>query len=400
MMKIVTIIGARPQFIKAASVSRAIAEKNKGLSDLEKITEIIVHTGQHYDDNMSAIFFDELKIPRPDYNLNIGSGSHGQQTGLMLGSIESVLIKERPDLVLVYGDTNSTMAGALAAVKLHIPAVHVEAGLRSFNRRMPEEINRIVTDEVSSVLFCPTKTAVENLSIEGITGKTDAQPVISFNSRHCFLVGDVMYDSILYNSKLAKEKSNILQKLELIEKKYILATLHRAENTDDEGNLRNIFSAFNAIASTGEKIILPLHPRTRKYLGELKNAGSSGVFELNPGIRLIDPVGYLDMLLLEMNAKAIFTDSGGVQKEAFLLKVPCMTLRPETEWVETVTSGWNTLCGAIPEKLITAFNALKTFDGILPPFLKDTILLGENHYGDGHAAEKIIDIICTGYRPK
>ncbi|MBU1342494.1 MAG: UDP-N-acetylglucosamine 2-epimerase (non-hydrolyzing) [Proteobacteria bacterium] len=402
-MKIVTIIGARPQFIKAAAVSRAIAKKNQSLAGSDHVKEIIVHTGQHYDANMSAIFFDELKIPRPDYNLNIGSGSHGSQTGQMLAEIEKVLIHEKPDTVLTYGDTNSTMAGALAAVKLHIPAVHVEAGLRSFNRQMPEEINRIVTDEVASVLFCPTKAAVNNLSAEGIIHKKGTTALIDFNSRHCYLVGDVMYDSILFNTKLAEKKSNILTVLELRPNEYYLATLHRAENTDDPLKLKNIFLAFNDIAAKGEKIILPIHPRTRKCLTELERQNKANGFCLNSGVRLVDPVGYLDMIQLEKNAKAIFTDSGGVQKEAYLLQIPCMTLRPETEWVETVAAGWNTLCGSSLKKLMVAYEVLNTGQGTLPPFLSDATTGssgfkdGVGYYGDGHASEKIIDIIYKGF---
>ena len=397
MIKMVTIIGARPQFIKAAAVSRAIAKKNESLAEPERIKEVIVHTGQHYDENMSAIFFDELKIPLPDYNLNIGSGSHGRQTGQMLGSIETVLLDEKPDLVLTYGDTNSTMAGALAAVKLHIPAVHVEAGLRSFNRRMPEEINRIVTDEVSSVLFCPTETAVNNLSAEGIRHTPENNARIDFNTHHCYLVGDVMYDSILFNAKLAAEKSSAPDKLGLIKKQYFLATLHRAENTDDPVRLENIVSAFNAMALKGESLILPLHPRTRKCLG-------SNAVVVHPDIRVIDPVGYLDMLWLAGNARAIFTDSGGVQKEAFLLNVPCITLRPETEWIETVKAGWNVLCSSDPGKILSAFEILKTHDGTRPPFPNTMVLPdmkvdeGKGYYGDGHAAEKIIDIIFKGFQ--
>jgi len=397
MIKMVTIIGARPQFIKAAAVSRAIARKNKILAETDQITEVIVHTGQHYDENMSAIFFDELKIPRPDYNLNIGSGSHGHQTGRMLAEIETVLLTEKPDLVLTYGDTNSTMAGALAAVKLHIPAVHVEAGLRSFNRRMPEEINRIVTDEVSSLLFCPTETAMNNLAAEGIAGNTETDGRIDFNAHHCYLVGDVMYDSILFNAALARKKSNILDKLVLTKKQYILATLHRAENTDDPQKLKNIVFALNTMAQNGETIILPLHPRTRKCL-EVND------FQLHPDIRVIDPVGYLDMLWLACNGKAIFTDSGGVQKEAFLLSVPCITLRPETEWVETVQAGWNILCGADPEKILDAYETLKTHDPELSPFSAKTPSSDkpsnnkDTCYGDGHAARNIIDIICKGFQ--
>ena len=401
MLKIATIIGARPQFIKAAAVSRAIAQKNKTLGEQDRIKEIIIHTGQHYDENMSAIFFDELHIPRPDFNLNIGSGSHGSQTGQMLAGIETILVDEKPDIVLTYGDTNSTMAGAVAAVKLHIPAVHVEAGLRSFNRRMPEEINRIVTDEISSMLFCPTQTAVDNLKAEGISFKDQGIEKIEINTQYAYLSGDVMYDSILYNSKLAREKSSMLTKFGLVPGKYILATIHRAENTDDPKKLKAIFSTFNKIAEEGQKIILPLHPRTSKYLSELNKKSQS--FYLHPNLTLIDPVGYLDMINLEQNARAIFTDSGGVQKEAYLMGIPCVTLRPETEWVETVTAGWNILCGSDPVKIEDAWTTLKKFNGSKAPFSekkRDHLKESASHYGDGHASEKIIDMICRGFYDK
>ena len=400
MIKIATIIGARPQFIKAAAVSRAIAQKNEILGEQDKIKEIIIHTGQHYDENMSAIFFDELHIPRPDYNLNIGSGSHGSQTGQMLAGIETILLDEQPDIVLTYGDTNSTMAGAVAAVKLHIPAVHIEAGLRSFNRKMPEEINRIVTDEISSMLFCPTQTAVDNLKAEGVPFKDQGIEKLDINTKCAYLVGDVMYDSILYNSKMAKEKSNILTEFGLVPGEYILATIHRAENTDNPEKLMAIFSTFNKIAEDGQKIILPLHPRTNKYLSELNEQSQS--FHLHSNLTLIDPVGYLDMISLEQDACAIFTDSGGVQKEAYLMGVPCVTLRPETEWVETVKAGWNALCDADSDKILNTWKKLKGFDGVQPPFLNcieksKHSKVSINYYGDGHASEKIVVTILKGY---
>lgn len=322
-MKIVSIVGARPQFIKAAAVSRELRKHH---------TEILVHTGQHYDANMSAIFFDELGIPAPEVSLNIGSGSHGAQTGQMLAEIEAVLLEHQPDRVLVYGDTNSTLAGSLAAVKLHIPVAHVEAGLRSFNRAMPEEINRVLTDHVSDLLLCPSQTAVDNLAAEGIT-------------QGVHLVGDVMYDALMYAVDRAKTRSTILTDLELTTKSYLLATVHRAENTDDETRLRGIFEAFEAIKET---IVLPLHPRTAKMLDK---------FKLTPNIenlKLIDPVGYLDMTTLAQNARLILTDSGGLQKEAYWLGVPCVTLRDETEWVETVEAGWNVIAGANREKIVAA----------------------------------------------
>lgn len=312
-MKATTIIGARPQFIKAAVVSRALAE--------EGVSETIIHTGQHFDANMSDVFFEELEIPRPDHNLGIGGGSHGQNTGRMIESIEKLLLEQRPDRVMVYGDTDSTLAGALAAVKLHIPVAHVEAGLRSFNRRMPEEINRILTDHAADLLFAPTATAVSHLAAEGIP---DAR---------VHLVGDVMYDAALFYGEKAEATSHILQDLNLQRAEYVLATVHRAENTDDRERLSAIMEGF---AESGRTIILPLHPRTKSRIAGFNIAVADN-------IRLIDPVGYLDMVMLEKNAALIATDSGGVQKEALFHGVPCVTLRDETEWVELVEAGWNRL---------------------------------------------------------
>lgn len=320
-MKIVSIVGARPQFIKAAAVSRKLRERH---------TEILIHTGQHYDTNMSDIFFDELGIPAPDINLGIGSGSHGAQTGQTLAKIETVLLKQQPDWLLVYGDTNSTLAGALAAAKLHIPVAHVEAGLRSFNHRMPEEINRVLADHISDLLFCPSQTAVNNLATEGIT-------------QGVHLVGDVMFDALMYAVERAKTRASILNTLGLQSKRYLLATVHRAENTDDEACLRGIFEAFETIEET---IVLPLHPRTEKMLRK---------FNLIPkaeNLKLIEPIGYPDMAMLAQNARLILTDSGGLQKEAYWLGVPCVTLRNETEWVETVQVGWNVIVGANRERIV------------------------------------------------
>ena len=354
-MKIVTIVGARPQFIKSAPVSKALREFEH--------TEILVHTGQHYDDDMSAVFFRELEIPAPDINLRVGSGSHGQQTGQMLIRIENVLLSRKPDLVLVYGDTNSTLAGALAAVKLHIPIAHVEAGLRSFNREMPEEHNRVVSDHLSNFLFCPTQTAVKNLEKEGIIQGVN-------------FVGDVMYDSLLFNIQLAEKKSHILDDLKLKTKNYALATVHRAENTDNHERLRSIFYAFEQISHDGLLVIIPLHPRTRQSLenSEAKIQHSK--------LRFIDPVSYLDMLFLEKHAHVILTDSGGVQKEAYWFGVPCITLRDETEWVETVDTGWNVVAGADHKKIVDASGSFERSDRLY------------NLYGDGRAAEKIVDVLC------
>ncbi|KGM96424.1 UDP-N-acetylglucosamine 2-epimerase [Clostridium novyi A str. 4552] len=348
-MKIITIIGARPQFIKAAAVSNIIRENDE---------EIIVHTGQHYDENMSKIFFEELGIPYPDYNLSVGSGNHGAQTGKMLEKIEDILLQEKPDCVLVYGDTNSTIAGALAASKLLIPVAHVEAGLRSFNMAMPEEQNRILTDHISKYLFAPTETAVKNLDNEGIKNRV-------------YNCGDVMFDAILHFKKVAEQKSTILETLGLKEKEYLLATIHRAENTNDINRFTNIIEALN---ESGANIVLPLHPRSQKYIENYN-------LKFSDNVKIIDPVGYLDMIILEANSKKIVSDSGGVQKEAFFLDVPCITLRDETEWIETVDNGWNIIVGADKAKI------------------KDAILNFEpnqekkNSFGDGNAAERIVNII-------
>jgi UDP-GlcNAc3NAcA epimerase len=329
-MKIVSIVGARPQFIKAAVLSREIRKEH---------TEVLIHTGQHYDENMSQVFFDELDIPAPNYFLGIGSGSHGAQTGAMLAGIEEVLLKEQPDCVLVYGDTNSTLAGALAAVKLHIKVAHVEAGLRSFNRRMPEEINRVLTDHVADLLLCPTQTAVDNLAAEGITAGVH-------------LVGDVMYDGLLWAVERGKRTSTILADLGLSPKNYALVTVHRAENTDDPERLGGILDALNQIEET---IVWPVHPRAHKKLEELN-------WQPAEHIRLIEPVGYVDMATLEAQARVILTDSGGMQKEAYWLGVPCITLRDETEWVETVEAGANEIVGTSAPCIVDAYIAKKTND--------------------------------------
>lgn len=324
-MKIVTVVGARPQFVKAAAVGRAL----RGC-----VREVLVHTGQHYDDSMSQVFFDELEIPRPDHHLGIGSGGHGVQTGAMLAAIEDVLQRETPDRVLVYGDTNSTLAGALAAAKLHIPVAHVEAGLRSFNRRMPEEINRVMTDHVSDLLFCPSEVAVENLSAEGIRAGVH-------------LSGDVMYEALMYAATLASRRSGVLDRMGLVPGGYALATLHRAENTDVPAHLDLLLAALDAVARR-MPVVFPVHPRTR---GRLPAAGSERACG---DLRMIDPVGYLDMVRLEAGASVILTDSGGIQKEAYWLHVPCVTLRGETEWVETVRQGWNVLAGADADRIVHA----------------------------------------------
>ena len=352
-MKVITIIGARPQFIKASVVSRAFKHCCEG------VVEIIVHTGQHYDDNMSKVFFDELGISKPDYNLGVGGGSHGQNTGRMIEKIEDLLLVEKPDWVLVYGDTDSTLAGALAAVKLQIPVAHVEAGLRSFNRRMPEEINRILTDHIATLLFAPTDLAVNNLLKEGVDRSKIHQ------------VGDVMFDAALAFSKKADQQSHILETLALSSKAYVLATIHRQENTDDK---RRLSSIIRGLASSSVPVILPLHPRTKKQL-QLFN------IKVETPICIIDPVGYLDMTMLEKNARLIATDSGGVQKEAYFHKVPCVTLRAETEWVELVGQGVNRLVG------YDAGAIAASMDMTLPEVLDGDV------YGDGHAALKIVNKI-------
>lgn len=362
-MKIASIVGARPQFIKASPVSRAIEQHNRDRPD-RPMREILVHTDQHYDYGMSEIFFQDLGLRIPDYHLGVGSGTHAYQIGEMLKRIEDILRKEWPVWVLVYGDTNSTLAGALAAAKLLIPVAHVEAGLRSYNRRMPEETNRVLTDHVSSLLFCPTETAVANLAQEGIV-------------RGVHLVGDVMYDALLQNIKKAETRSAILDRLELRPKEYALATVHRAENTEDTERLLSIVEAFR-MASAALPVVWAVHPRTRKAL-----ESQHGLLLTNHSLRTIDPVSYLDMLLLEKEARVILTDSGGVQKEAYLLGVPCVTLRDETEWVETVQAGWNRLAGTTPSTILR---------GLADPPPGTHPLL----YGDGEAARRIASVLSEG----
>ena len=339
MKKIATVIGARPQFIKAAAVSRVLRDRFR---------EVLVHTGQHYDDNMSQVFFDELEIPPPDYNLEIGSGGHGAQTGAMLSAIEEVLLAEKPDRVLVYGDTNSTLAGALAASKLHIPVAHVEAGLRSFNRRMPEEINRVLTDHLADMLFCPGETAEANLAAEGI-----------HDAVH--LVGDVMYEALMRAVAISERKADVISRLHLAPGGYVLATIHRAENTDDPARLAKLMESLQEVARH-RPVVFPVHPRTRGRLQAMTE--SSG--KVSDGLRLLDPLGYLDVVRLEAGASAILTDSGGIQKEAYWLRVPCITLRGETEWVETVQQGWNTLANVDRDMILRA-----VLDPVRPAERKD-----------------------------
>lgn len=355
-MKIITVIGARPQFIKAAAISRVIRDTYSN-----RINEIILHTGQHFDDNMSKIFFDELGIPQPNYNLHISGGSHGEMTGRMLQTIEGVLLSEKPDLLLLYGDTNSTLAGALAGAKLTIPIAHVEAGLRSFNMRMPEEINRVLTDRVSTLLFCPTEAAVNNLNKEGIY-------------TNVFNVGDVMFDISLHYREIAKTRSSILSSFGLLENNYALVTCHRAENTDDPKRLRSILEALGKISET-LMVVFPLHPRTRKLIQEYRYD------HLLDNLKITEPLSFLDIVALQLGSRLILTDSGGMQKEAYFYAKPCLTLRDETEWVETVSLGWNRLVGASSNAIIEAFDEIIN---------KPNFNSSESPYGDGRASEKIV----------
>jgi UDP-GlcNAc3NAcA epimerase len=380
MIKLVTIIGARPQIIKAAALSRAIRTKYSN-----QIQEIIVHTGQHYDENMSDVFFKELGIPQPNYNLNIGSGKHGEQTAKMISSIEEILLREKPDFIILYGDTNSTLAGAVAASKIHIPIVHIEAGLRSFNKNMPEEINRIICDHCSTFLFPPTETGFQNLLNEGFKIN---KPPYSIDHPAILNIGDVMYDNTLYFSAIAEKNSSILKELNLKNKEFLLATVHRDYNTDNEKNLINIIKAFNYISQEYHtNIIFPVHPRTIKKIESLKHIQEINKFLNNDMIQKIEPVSFLDMILLEKYAKLILTDSGGVQKEAYFFNKPCIILRTETEWVEILETEKAIITASSYEKTITAFNSLynqkeKEFPKI---------------FGKGNAAELICEELLKSY---
>ncbi|MDR7022778.1 non-hydrolyzing UDP-N-acetylglucosamine 2-epimerase [Pseudomonas peli] len=354
-MKIITVVGARPQFIKAAAVSRA-------LSGRQDCTEVMIHTGQHFDANMSDVFFKELEIPQPAYHLGVGGGTHGQNTGRMIEAIEAVLLEQRPDAVLVYGDTDSTLAGALAAAKLHVPLAHVEAGLRSFNMRMPEEINRRLTDHVSSLLLTPNEQGIRNLAAEGICGA------------HVMNVGDVMYDAALHFGATAEHSSSILQQLQLVPSTYWLATIHRQENTDDPVRLQRIFEG---LGRAQVAVVLPLHPRTRRRIADM-------AISLPANVRIVEPLGYIDMVMLEKHAALIVTDSGGVQKEAYFHRVPCLTLRDETEWVELLDMGWNRLAAPMRDDF---FNA---FDVSYGKGVED-----RQPYGTGQASYAVIEAILT-----
>ncbi len=370
--KIVTIIGARPQIIKAAALSRAIRSKFS-----KQIKEVIVHTGQHYDENMSEVFFKEMNIPLPNYNLNVGSGLHGKQTAAMIDGIEQILLKEQPNGLVIYGDTNSTLAGAVAASKLLIPIFHIEAGLRSYNKTMPEEVNRVLADHVSTLLFCPTQQAIKNLEKEGFN--LHAHTPFSNNNPKVILSGDVMYDNSLYFSKIAEQKSQLITILNLKKQPFVLCTIHRNNNTDVAERLTAIFNALLKI-SEEYKIILPLHPRTKKQIELLLSSKMQETIVNNKNIIIIPPASFLDMILLEKNCSMVITDSGGVQKEAYFFKKPCIVMRPETEWVELLETGTTLLADADAKKIISAFKKLKntSIEKFLP------------FYGNGHAAENIL----------
>jgi UDP-GlcNAc3NAcA epimerase len=375
LKKIITVIGARPQIIKAAALSRSIRKDYP-----DQLTELIVHTGQHYDENMSDVFFEELGIPRPAFNLNVGSGSHGSMTAKMLEGLESLFLAEKPDAVLVYGDTNSTISAALAAAKLHIPVIHVEAGLRSFDKAMPEELNRISCDHMSSLLFSPTKAGMENLKNEGF----ELTPIekASINRPNIYHCGDIMYDNSLYFSKLSDEKSRVLEENHLKENEFILCTIHRDSNSDNAQHLNSIFTALLRIHSeTGLDLILPLHPRTKKKMAELLDPELQFKINQTSGFKLIPPTGFLDIISLEKNAKLIITDSGGIQKEAFFFQKPCVILRDQTEWIEMVKNGNARLAGSNEKRIFQETLELLNKSNFNYPDI----------FGDGNAAT----FICT-----
>lgn len=381
MLKILTVIGARPQFIKAAALSRVIRNKYSG-----RIKEVIVHTGQHYDDNMSRIFFEEMQIPKEDYNLKVGSDSHGRQTAAMIVGIEELLLKEKPQCVVLYGDTNSTLAGAIASVKIRIPVVHIEAGLRSFNKSMPEEINRIVCDHCSTLLFSPTKKGYKNLLREGFR-EFNHRPYTADNPKiyHC---GDIMYDNALYFSQIAEKNTDILNQYGLTTGDFVLATIHRDNNTDNPERFSSIFLSLNKISVENKlKIVLPLHPRTSKALQSNLRKEVFEVIRSNNNFVLIPPVSFLEMMTLEKNCMLICTDSGGVQKEAFFFKKPCIILRPETEWTELVENGTAMIADADDKKIRVAFTQFKNKKNLVFPPI----------FGDGNAAEFICEEILKNF---
>lgn len=374
-MKILSIVGARPQFVKAAMVVAAVNRHNRKSSAKKRVTHLLLHTGQHYDPKMSDVFFEQLPLPKPHFNLEVGSGTHGVQTARMIEGIEAVLLKEKPDAIIVYGDTNSTVAGALAATKLHICAAHVESGLRSFNRQMPEEINRVATDHLSDLLFCPTETAVANLRKEGI-------------ERNVFLNGDVMLDAVLQFRPIAKKRIGILRELGVKPDEYGLATVHRAENTDSP---EKFVALFEALLELKFPVILPMHPRVRAKLAEMPQAdGIRKKLSESPFLRVTDPATYLDMLVLEQNARVVLTDSGGVQKEAFFLGTPCITLRDETEWVETLKGGWNQVVGSDRKRIVASATSIWNRNGLCPKGKPDL-----KSFGSGKSSDIIVKKIVT-----
>lgn len=376
MIRLLTVIGARPQIIKAAAISRAVKEHFAG-----EIEEKILHTGQHYDANMSQVFFDELGIPSPDYNLGVGSGSHGVQTAKMIAGIEEVLVSERFDGIILYGDTNSTLAGAVAASKIHIPVFHIEAGLRSFNMTMPEEVNRIVCDQLSSICFSPTQTGIDNLKREGFIDS----PAKFKNGKGRLVInsGDVMYDNSMYFASIAGQKCDILSRINVRPDEYILTTIHRPNNTDDKDRLTDIISSLLAITERdGITLVLPLHPRTKNLLGKNLEASVFEKLMSSPLVRVIPPASFFEIIVLEKNAKIVMTDSGGVQKESFFFERPCVILRPETEWVEIVDHGAGIIADAEPERIVNAYDQLIGTAPSFPPL-----------FGDAHAARHILETI-------
>jgi UDP-GlcNAc3NAcA epimerase len=376
-MKLLSIVGARPQFVKAAVVSAAIERHNSRAKDSTRIEQKLIHTGQHYEHNLSGVFFDQLPLPTPDYHLGVGSGAHGAQTAAMLEGLEKVLLQEKPDMTVVYGDTNSTIAGALASAKMNIPVAHVEAGLRSFNRAMPEEMNRVATDHLSDLLLCPTDTAVKNLRREGIL-------------RGVALTGDVMLDAVQSFQPLAARRAELLNDLDVRPGGYALVTIHRAENTDD---LKRLESLLGMLTQLGKPAVFPMHPRLRDRIAKQESGALRQLLEGARELRVIEPVSYLDMLLLETNARMILTDSGGVQKEAYFVGVPCLTLRDETEWIETLQNHWNRVVGTSPKKILPLAQSLWARNGANPkgePNLRQ--------FGGGRAADRTVRAIVAYLR--
>ncbi|MEL6591852.1 MAG: UDP-N-acetylglucosamine 2-epimerase (non-hydrolyzing) [Bacteroidota bacterium] len=367
-----SIVGARPQFIKLAPLVRSIQAYNASHND--QIEHIIVHTGQHYDSGLSDVFFEELQIPAPDHHLGVGSGSHGAQTAKMLSSIEEILLANKPDMMIVFGDTNSTLAGAIAATKLHVPIAHIEAGLRSFNRKMPEEINRVLTDHASDLLLVPTETAIKHLASEGLSDRT-------------IPTGDIMYDTVLQNSQIAGETSQVLQTLDLEPHQYGLVTMHRPANTDNPDRLLAILQTLNRVADEEFPLVLPLHPRTKARLASFDLDWTA-----SPNFRFVEPLGYLDMMQMLSNARIALTDSGGLQKEAFFLNTPCITMRDETEWDDTISAGANVLTGASPDLI---WQEVQKWQERLKDGRPDFASAAREAFGDGNAADQIRDAILA-----